>query len=164
MKLGIPVYEGVNLLDVAGPLEMFYWAGQDNDLESVLVSSDGGAVTSINGVRFEPHASFAQTPALDILWVPGGDPKALQAMMTDPNSPYLQYLRQVAANATWVCSVCEGALLLARAGLLDQHEATTLVLRRMPAALPRDQGGYHAPALRGLRQPANRRRHLLGPR
>ena len=125
MKLGIPVYEGVNLLDVAGPLEMFYWAGQDNDLESVLVSSDGGAVTSINGVRFEPHASFAQTPALDILWVPGGDPKALQAMMTDPNSPYLQYLRQVAANAKWVCSVCEGALLLARAGLLDQHEATT---------------------------------------
>ena len=125
MKLGIPVYEGVNLLDVAGPLEMFYWAGQDNPLETVLVSSDGKPVTSINGVRFEAQASFAQTPALDILWVPGGDPIALQAMMTDPNSPYLQYLRQIAANATWVCSVCEGALLLARAGLLDGHPATT---------------------------------------
>jgi transcriptional regulator GlxA family with amidase domain len=125
MKLGIPVYEGVNLLDVTGPLEMFYWAGRDNDLQTVLVSSDGGAVTSINGVRFEGQASFAQTPALDILWVPGGDPGALRTIMSDPNSPYLQYLRQVAANAKWVCSVCEGALLLARAGLLDTHEATT---------------------------------------
>jgi transcriptional regulator GlxA family with amidase domain len=138
MRLGIPVYEGVNLLDVTGPLEMFYWAGQDNDLQTVLVSSDGKPVTSINGVRFEAQASFAQTPALDILWVPGGDPDALQAIMKDPNSPYLQYLRQVAANATWVCSVCEGALLLARAGLLDNHEATThwyfvACLQRFPA-------------------------------
>ncbi len=125
MKLGIPIYEGVNLLDVAGPLEMFYWAGQGNDLQTVLVSSDGHPVTSINKVRFEAQASFAQTPTLDILWVPGGDPEALEVIMRDPDSPYLQYLRQIAAKATWVCSVCEGALLLARAGLLDGHKATT---------------------------------------
>ena len=51
MRLGIPVYEGVNLLDVAGPLEMFYWADQEtNRLQTVLVSEDGGGVTSINGV------------------------------------------------------------------------------------------------------------------
>lgn len=125
MKVGIPIYQGVNLLDVAGPLEMFYWAGQSNELETVLVSSDGGGVTSMNGVRFEPHASFAQTPALDILWVPGGKLDALATIMKDLNSPYLQYLRQIAAYAKWVCSVCEGALLLARAGLLDGHTATT---------------------------------------
>ncbi len=125
MKLGIPIYQGVNLLDVAGPLEMFFWAGQSNDLKTVLVSSDGKAVTSVNGVRFEPHASFAQTPALDVLWVPGGHPDALETIMRDVNSPYLQYLRQVATGAKWVCSVCEGALLLARAGLLDDHAATT---------------------------------------
>src|SRR5690348_10892630 len=123
MKLGIPVYQGVNLLDVAGPLEMFYWAGQENTLETVLVSEDGGAVTSINGVRFDAQASFAETPSLDILWVPGGAPDALAAMMRNPESAYLRYLRQVAASAMWVCSVCEGALLLARAGLLDGHAA-----------------------------------------
>jgi transcriptional regulator GlxA family with amidase domain len=138
MKLGIPVYEGVNLLDVSGPLEMFYWASQDNKLETVLVSLDGGAVTSINGVRFEAHASFAQTPALDVLWVPGGNPDALVLIMKNPDSPYLQYLRQIAAGAKWVCSVCEGALLLARAGLLDGHAATTHwafveCLQRFPA-------------------------------
>jgi transcriptional regulator GlxA family with amidase domain len=125
MKLGIPIYEGVNLLDVAGPLEMFYWASLSHDLETVLVSSDGGGVRSINGVRFESQASFAQTPALDVLWVPGGSTDALETIMKNPKSSYLQYIRQVSAGAKWVCSVCEGALLLARAGLLDGHAATT---------------------------------------
>jgi transcriptional regulator GlxA family with amidase domain len=124
MKLGIPIYQGVNLLDVAGPLEMFFWAGRDR-LETVLVSEDGEPVTSVNGVTFEAQASFAQVPALDILWVPGGHPDRLADIMRDPNAPYLKYLRQVAADATWVCSVCEGALLLARAGLLAGHKATT---------------------------------------
>jgi transcriptional regulator GlxA family with amidase domain len=125
MKLGIPVYEGVDLLDVAGPYEMFKWVDPGKGLEVVIVSADGRPVKTVNGVRFEAHASFAATPALDVLWVPGGDPEALGKIMSDPNSPYLAYLRKVATEAKWVCSVCEGALLLARAGLLDGHKATT---------------------------------------
>jgi transcriptional regulator GlxA family with amidase domain len=138
MQLGIPVYDGVNLLDVAGPLEMFSWVDKKKGLETVLLSIDGRPVTSLNGVRFDAQASFAATPTLDILWVPGGAPDALRTIMSDPASPYLAYLRQVAAKAKWVCSVCEGALLLARAGLLDGHKATTHwafvdCLRRFPA-------------------------------
>jgi len=138
MKLGIPVYEDVNLLDVAGPLEMFSWVDKKKGLETVLLSIDGKPVTSLNGVRFDAQASFVATPRLDILWVPGGAPDALGAIMSDPASSYLAYLRQVAVNAKWVCSVCEGALLLARAGLLDGHKATTHwafvdCLRRFPA-------------------------------
>jgi len=125
MKLGIPVYEGVNLLDVAGPYEMFTWVDQKEGLDPVILSASGGPVTSMNRVRFEAHASFCAVPALDVLWVPGGDPKVLVEIMSDPASPYLAYLRQVAPGAKWVCSVCEGALLLARAGLLDGHKATT---------------------------------------
>ena len=125
MKLGIPIYEGVNLLDVAGPLEMFFWASLKQDLQPVLVSEDGGAVTSANKVCFKAQASFADTLSLDIVWVPGGLPDALVGIMKDPKSPYLKYLRQVAVNAKWVCSVCEGALLLAQAGLLEGHKATT---------------------------------------
>jgi len=125
MRLGIPVYEGVDLLDVAGPAEMFYWAGKDQPLETLILSEDGGPVTAMNGIRFEVQASFADVPALDVLWVPGGDPEVLGQIMSDPGSPYLAYLRQVAEDATWVCSVCEGALLLAQAGLLDGHRATT---------------------------------------
>jgi transcriptional regulator GlxA family with amidase domain len=125
VKLGIPIYEGVNLLDVAGPLEMFFWASLKQDLQPVLVSEDGGAVTSANKVCFKAQASFADTPSLDIVWVPGGLPDALVGIMKDANSPYLRYLRQVAATAKWVCSVCEGALLLAQARLLEGHKATT---------------------------------------
>lgn len=138
MKLGIPVYEGVDLLDVAGPYEMFKWVHASKGLETVIVSADGGPVKTMNGVRFEAHASFAATPALDVLWVPGGDPDVLGQIMSDPSSPYLAYLRKVATHAKWVCSVCEGALLLARAGLLDGHKATTHwafvhCLQRFPA-------------------------------
>jgi cyclohexyl-isocyanide hydratase len=128
MKLGIPVYQGVNLLDVTGPLEMFYWANEGHDdLETVLISEDGGPVTSLNHVRFEVGASFVQAPKLDVLWVPGGKPESLEAIMRDIGSPYLRYLRQIAADVDtkWVCSVCEGAMLLARAGLLNGHKATT---------------------------------------
>src|SRR4051812_26693868 len=104
IKLGIPVYEGVNLLDVTGPYEMFSWVDSSKGLETVIVSADGCAVTSLNGVRFDAHASFAAAPALDVLWVPGGDPKALGRIMSDPASAYLAYLRQAAAGARWVCS------------------------------------------------------------
>jgi transcriptional regulator GlxA family with amidase domain len=124
MKLGIPVYEGVNLLDVAGPYELFKWVDDSKGLQVLLLSQDGGPVTTMNGVRFDVHASFAQTPALDVLWVPGGGLPDLERLMTLPSS-YLAYLQQVAKDAQWVCSVCEGAMLLARAGLLKGHRATT---------------------------------------
>ncbi|SDA92643.1 hypothetical protein [Mesorhizobium qingshengii] len=58
MKLGIPVYDGVNLLDVAGPLEMFSWIDKKKGLETVLLSIDGAPVTSLNRVRFDAQASF----------------------------------------------------------------------------------------------------------
>jgi transcriptional regulator GlxA family with amidase domain len=138
VKLGIPVYEGVNLLDVAGPYEMFKWVDKTKGLDVVLLSEDGGVVTTMNGVRFDAHASFADTPSLDVLWTPGGSPEALERLMADPESPYLRYLRKVSVGARWVCSVCEGAMLLARAGLLDGYQATTHwafidCLRRFPA-------------------------------
>src|SRR6516165_5289831 len=112
VKLGIPVYEGVNLLDVAGPYEMFKWVDKTKRLGVVLLSEDGGVVTTMNGVRFDAHASFADTPSLDVLWTPGGSPEALERLMADPESPYLKYLRKVSVRARWVCSVCEGAMLL----------------------------------------------------
>jgi len=125
MELGIPVYEGVDLLDVAGPYEMFKWVDEKKGLRTVILSEDGHSVTSGNGLRFEVHATFAATPTLDVLWVPGGAAEIMQNMMLNPESAYLTYLRKVATGAKWICSVCEGALLLARAGLLDGHRATT---------------------------------------
>jgi transcriptional regulator GlxA family with amidase domain len=125
MIIGIPVYEQVDLLDVAGPYEMFNWVSGDKPLKAVILSEDGCPVTTVNGVRFEAHYSFADAPPIDVLWVPGGPVEVMNGLMTAQPPTYLDYLVSVAADARMVCSVCEGALLLAKAGLLDGHRATT---------------------------------------
>jgi putative intracellular protease/amidase len=99
MRIGIPVSNGVDLLDVAGPIEMFTWAGRSPLLEPVVISVDGGAVTSLNGLKFDAHLSFADAGAIDVLWVPGHTPAVLTELMTGPDTRYLDFLRQVATTA-----------------------------------------------------------------
>jgi cyclohexyl-isocyanide hydratase len=57
--------------------------------------------------------------------VPGGNPKELDRIIYDPSRAYLDFVQAQAARSAYLCSVCEGALLLAAAGLLDGYEATT---------------------------------------
>jgi transcriptional regulator GlxA family with amidase domain len=121
MIIGIPVYDGVDALDVVGPFEMFHWAGYDVR----LVAEKPGAIATFTGPVFQVKASFAQAGAFDVLWTPGGNPDALADLMEDKRRVYLDFLIRQARTATWVASVCEGALLLAAAGLLDGYEATT---------------------------------------
>jgi transcriptional regulator GlxA family with amidase domain len=125
MRVAIPVANGVDLLDVAGPIEMFSWAGGPIVIEPVVLSVDGNPVTSLNGLRFDAHRSFADAGDIDVLWVPGHAPAVLTELMTGPDTRYLDFLKRTAATSTYVCSVCEGALLLAQAGLLDGYAATT---------------------------------------
>lgn len=138
MRIAIPVHDGVDLLDVAGPLEMFSWVQGPITLETVVISADGGPVTSLNGLKFHAHRGFDDPGEIDVLWVPGHDPDVLSTLMTGPDTRYLDFLRATAASAAYVCSVCEGALLLAQAGLLDGFAATTHwmfvnCLKRFPA-------------------------------
>ncbi|GAA3068523.1 DJ-1/PfpI family protein [Rhizobium viscosum] len=125
MILGIPVYDHVDLLDVAAPHEVLKWMDPDLEIRLLAGSSDRPAVTR-DGFRFIPTHPLSDRTPIDILWVPGGDPPALAALMNGlDGGHYLDYLQQVGSRATWVCSVCEGALLSAAAGLLDGYEATT---------------------------------------
>jgi cyclohexyl-isocyanide hydratase len=128
MIIGMPVYEGVDLLDVAGPHEILKWmpdsaAGSAVDVQ--IIAEAVGCVTTRDGFTFMAKKSFSDVQILDVLWVPGGDPAALTRLMNDPKRTYLDFLVRVGATAKYVCSVCEGALLLAKAGLLDGYEATT---------------------------------------
>ena len=126
MIIGIPVYEGVDLLDVTGPHEIFGWMKASvASVDVRVIAACAGEVTSRDGFTFKAPWGFADVPRLDVLWVPGGDPDALQTLMTDPDRTYLDWLVAVSASARYVTSVCEGALLLAAAGLLDGYEATT---------------------------------------
>ena len=61
MIIGIPVYEGVDLLDVMGPYEMFKWASSpDFEIEVLIIGETLRWVTTRDGVTFMPHTSFRQ--------------------------------------------------------------------------------------------------------
>jgi cyclohexyl-isocyanide hydratase len=121
MIVGMPVYDDVDMLDVTGPHEMFGWASISVD----LLAAQPGLIRFRNGFSFEVKKGFEDAGLYDALWVPGGDPAALACLMGDPRRTYLDFLIRQAAQTPLVASVCEGALLLAAAGLLDGYEATT---------------------------------------
>jgi len=121
MIIGIPVYDNCDILDVTGPYEMLSWGGLDVE----LVTQNPGLIKSGKGFTFEVATGFAQAANYDALWVPGGEPDAIARLIGDPSRTYLDFLIQKAERATYVCSVCDGTLLLAAAGLLDGYEATT---------------------------------------
>lgn len=122
MIIGIPVYQGVDLLDVTGPHEVFGWMGDGVEIR-LLAETTEVPIVSRDKFSFNVTHSFTEQQQLDVIWVPGGDPDALAVMMR--GGAYLDFLNGQAKGAEWVCSVCEGALLLAAAGLLDGHDATT---------------------------------------
>lgn len=126
MIIGIPVYDGVDLLDVTGPHEIFKWMDRPSlPAEVLLIAQNAGSITSRDGFTFVAPVCFGAAPQLDVLWVPGGDPPALATLMSGTDRAYLDFLIGQSANARYVCSVCEGAMLLGAAGLLDGYLATT---------------------------------------
>jgi transcriptional regulator GlxA family with amidase domain len=138
MIIGIPVYNDVDMLDVAGPYEMFRWAGLDVE----LVAERPGLLRFRNGFCFEVTKGFADAAKYDVLWVPGGEPDALAGLMGDPQRTFLDFLIKQSEGAKYVASVCEGAMLLAAAGLLDGYVATThwafvaCLIQRFPKVIP----------------------------
>jgi cyclohexyl-isocyanide hydratase len=122
MRILVPLYQGFDLLDLCGPAEMFGWAGYTVD----LVAEVPGQVVANNGFVLQvPNGLPAQGTPCDALWVPGGAPDQLTRIIADPQQRYLGFIAKQAAQSTWVCSVCEGALLAAAARLLDGYQATT---------------------------------------
>src|SRR5262249_62219220 len=114
MIIGIPAYEGVDLLDMTGPYEMFHWAGFEID----VLAASPGLKTSGSGFSFLVHRGFAEARTYDAIWVPGGEPAALAGIIDDPARTYLDFLTEQASRARMMCSVCDGAMLLAAAGVV----------------------------------------------
>jgi transcriptional regulator GlxA family with amidase domain len=115
----MPLYEGVDLLDVTGAFEIFRWAG----FGSTLASEHGGPVMCNGGATLMSETNFALAGPADILWVPGGGPDAVAR--EQHNAAYIAFLQQQQQHVRLVTSVCTGALLLAQAGMLNGYEATT---------------------------------------
>ena len=122
-RVGVVVFDGVKLLDVAGPSEVFSEANRIGaDYELVLCSVDGREVTSSTGLRIPVDADAAAVGlGFDTLLVMGGD-----RLPTHPISPELRdAVSAMAARSSRVCSICTGAFILAEAGRLDGRRATT---------------------------------------
>src|ERR1700741_221690 len=113
MLIGIPIYQKVDLLDVAAPVEIFSSMksyAPELGIEICLIAEDMQPVVTRAAVTLNPQKCFDEVPAVDVLWVPGGDPEALKVLMHDPKRTYLDFLITRSAQAQYVTSVCEGAL------------------------------------------------------
>ena len=98
-----------------------HWARFEID----VLAASPGLKTSGSGFSFLAHKGFAEARTYDAIWVPGGEPAALAGIIDDPARTYLDFLTEQASRARMMCSVCDGAMLLAAAGLLDGYQATT---------------------------------------
>jgi transcriptional regulator GlxA family with amidase domain len=123
--VGILVFDDVEVLDFAGPYEVL---SATNDLAGrpyvkVVVVGTGPEVRCRGGLRIRPEVTLAACPPLDALVVPGGP--GADERTTVQDEAILPFLRRVAITTPTIASVCTGAFLLGRAGLLEGHRVTT---------------------------------------
>ncbi len=121
----IPIYPGVELIDVAGPTNVFTAASRllddDKGYSVKLIGEKSGAICSEGGLELVAPCSAASFKKdIDILLIPGGGATAASL-----SEQYLKSLLELSKKAKRVASVCSGALILARLGLLNNKAATT---------------------------------------
>lgn len=118
-KIGAVIFDGFEMLDYYGPLEMF--AMHRDAFEIVAVGENASGAEASGGPVTVPDATFADGSDYDVLLIPGG--MGSRAELENP--VMLDWLRAACDKAEVVTSVCTGSALLARAGVLDGSAATT---------------------------------------
>jgi transcriptional regulator GlxA family with amidase domain len=131
-NVGILIFEAVEVLDFAGPFEVFSRtrlspgpearrSEEGAPFEVFTVARSRDPILTTGGLAVVPKYAFADTPRIDLLVVPGGF--GTRALLDD--AQVLDFIRATATRARRVTSVCTGSLLLAKAGLLEGKRATT---------------------------------------
>jgi transcriptional regulator GlxA family with amidase domain len=131
-SVGILIFDDVEVLDFAGPYEVFsrtrLVAGAESrrsddsaPFRVFTVARSQALVTAIGGLKVMPDYAWSDAPRIDLLVVPGG--YGTRALLGD--EPTLAWVRATASAASLVTSVCTGALVLAQLGLLAGRRATT---------------------------------------
>jgi transcriptional regulator GlxA family with amidase domain len=128
-RVGIVLFENVEVLDFCGPFEVFSVTRINEErrreeplpFEVLLVAEKNDPVFTTGGMKVIPDHTFESCPKLDILVVPGG-----WGTLKELNNPVmLNWLRIRASGVETLTSVCTGSMLLGFARLLDGHHATT---------------------------------------
>jgi putative intracellular protease/amidase len=118
-RLGMILFEGFELLDVFGPLEMF---GMLKDrVEIVMIADKAGPVRSGAGPQAVADFGFADAPRLDIVMIPGG----LGTRREVNNPVFLDAVKAIAQETPQVATICTGSGVLAKTGLMDGIRATS---------------------------------------
>lgn len=127
--VGIFVFDDVEVLDFAGPYEVFTCAsrvgaamapGAPRPFDVVTIGQSAAMLRARAGLSVLPEADFNSAGKVDVLIVPGG---VVTAELAKP--PVARWIADTAHACELVASVCTGAFLLAQAGLLDGQDATT---------------------------------------
>jgi cyclohexyl-isocyanide hydratase len=117
LSIGMVLFPGFTLLDLAGPQTAFGLNGRTHLLWKTL-----NPVPTDMGVSMNPTMTFADAPEnLDVLFVPGGF-GTIDAMQDED---IINFLRRAGKTARYVTSVCTGSAVLGMAGLLDGYRAAT---------------------------------------
>ncbi len=123
-NVAIQLFDDVEVLDFAGPFEVFSVTGQregDGYFNVYTVAQENQPIVARNGLSINPRYNFTNCPKPDILVVPGG--YGTRPVMN--NTTVIEWISRTAKECELVLSVCSGALLLAKAGLLENQKATT---------------------------------------
>lgn len=123
-NVAILLFDDVEVLDFAGPFEVFAVTSELNDYEPLkvyTVAEDNQPIRARNGLSVNPDYGFEDCPPPDILIVPGGE--GTRGVMK--NQTALDWVKASSQEAEMTLSVCTGALVLGVAGLLDGLAATT---------------------------------------
>ena len=118
LQIGSLLFEGVDQIDLTGPFEVF---SRIPNSTYRIFGKTTAPVRDARGLRLLPDASLTEAPQLDLLHVPGG--LGQEALMDDED--VLAWIRDQAAGARCLFSVCTGALVCGAAGLLKGRRATT---------------------------------------
>jgi transcriptional regulator GlxA family with amidase domain len=131
-KIAIVLFDDVEVLDFAGPFEVFSVAGRRKSgiPYEVFTVAEKENITARNGLKVTATYTFLNCPQPDIFLIPGGggyytDGTPFGSRREMSNATMLNWIKSSAANSEFVLSVCTGALILAKAGMLDNLEATT---------------------------------------
>lgn len=129
LHVGILVFPDVEVLDFAGPFEVFSVASRiavrrpefpEPPFKVSIIGAERALVPARHGLGVQPHYGFADAPDVDVLIVPGG-------VVTQPmnDAATLEWIGHSARKAALTASVCTGAFLLAKVGLLHGLKVTT---------------------------------------
>ena len=131
-KIALVGFDGFQILDIAGPLEVFTKAGRylpqpgpsPFRYELIVASPTGGVITSNSGLQISGTRKVGELDDdLDTIIVAGGSEAALRGVAADTD--LLAWIADRAPQTRRIASVCTGAFLLGAAGLLDGRRATT---------------------------------------